>query len=202
MDYVILKATCDGDTSTISGGTTMDTNYGVNITAELNPNYNPPSKKGKKRAAVSEQPRNHARSWSELERRDGGIIEDTFNNTQKADDMTAVTGRFPNGSSYMISEADSQMISIGTSVTVEAGFSDLSDASASLGVDASYGVTATTGVTVSVDCNAGQEGIIYLVPVYDEYYGQCVTDNNNPITVDVPVETQNNYIVQCLGDPS
>ena len=57
-------------------------------------------------------------------------------------------------------------------------------------------------VNVNVDCDDGQEGIIYLYPVYTEYFGECTSNNNAPITVYVPINTQNNYMVQCLGDGS
>lgn len=99
------------------------------------------------------------------------MVIDTFKNFEKDDDMRSVTGRLPTGSSYMIAESDSMSIMVSTSVTVEAGFFDLSDASASVSVGSDYSVQTTTGVTVKVDCDSGQDGIIYLVPTYTRYFG-------------------------------
>lgn len=232
-DFVSLRATCDGDVEPSSGGTVTDPNYSITVSAMLNPDYKPPSDGKRKRDAVSESQRTHARSWGELERRDDGVVRptcmllsndwliaewlidacvlqctdghgdymviDTFKNSEKDGDMRPVTGRLPAGSSYMIAETDSMSIMVSTSVSVEAGFFDLFSASASVSVGADYSVSTTTGVTVKVDCDDGQDGIIYLAPTYTRYFGECTSDNYNPITVYVPGSTQNNYFVQCLG---
>lgn len=117
-------------------------------------------------------------------------------------DMIAVTGRLPAGSMYTIQDSDSQTVGVSASVTVEAGFFDLFDASASVSVDASDTVMSTTGVNVNVDCDSGQEGIIYLVPTFTEYVTICTSNGNTEIDVYAPIQDQNDYIVQCLGQGS
>lgn len=73
-NFNYLRAVCDGDTEPSSGGTTTDPNYSMTVSAMLNPDYDPDSGSKRRRDTAAEQQRAHARSWSEVERRDDGVV--------------------------------------------------------------------------------------------------------------------------------
>ncbi|QIW99551.1 hypothetical protein AMS68_005069 [Peltaster fructicola] len=111
----------------------------------------------------------------------------------------AVTGHLPAGSMYTITESDSYSVDVTASVSVEAGFFDPFSASASVSVDERYSRMTSHGETINVDCDDGQDGIIYAYPPFTMYAGLCRSDDNNEIDVWVPAVGHTNYRATCLG---
>lgn len=91
----------------------------------------------------------------------------------------------------------------GVETSAEGGFDFFEIFSASVSITTSYDTTtsSTEGVNVYVDCDDGEEGMIYWYPLftaYRGYYTPSQTEGDWFIPEDSP-ESGTNYRVHCLS---
>lgn len=122
------------------------------------------------------------------------------NNVQIPGTEGAVTGRLTAGSTYTTTQ--SEALTIGTSASVEVGASFFEIFSASVNAEVSQETTSTStsGIDVLVDCESGQEGIIYWYPVFTVYQGRYTPsgDNVDFYIPDNSASGQSNFGIRCL----
>ncbi|KAB5545525.1 hypothetical protein GE09DRAFT_1243184 [Coniochaeta sp. 2T2.1] len=110
-----------------------------------------------------------------------------------------VTGRLPAGSSYTTTQGDERSTGISSSFGLEAGFFDLFTASAGITVETSYTVTSSVGITVVIQCDNGQQGILYWSPLFNRYQGNF-QPSGDAYDVWIPLaDSAGSYDVECLG---
>lgn len=113
----------------------------------------------------------------------------------------AVSGELTAGSTVTLTQESSTTTGVSVSAEVSAGLFEIFEASISTEVSASQTATSAWGIEVNVDCNSGQQGIIYWYPLFTLYQGRFepsgdIVDFYIP---DDSVAGTTNFDVTCLG---
>lgn len=120
---------------------------------------------------------------------------------QKPGSELPVTGKLTSGSSIELTEESSTTTGVSISTDVSAGLFEIFEASIGTEVSREKTSTSAVGLTINVDCNSGQQGVIYWYPLYTLYQGKYEPsgDSVDFWIPDDSVEGTSTFGVTCLG---
>lgn len=110
-----------------------------------------------------------------------------------------VSGQLPAGSDFIEQSTETFSYSMEISASVTSGFLGIIEVTVSASYSQSYQYSRTTGLNVYVDCEPGQNGIVYYYPLQRQVQG-IGHPSGEYLTIWIPQENGfGNYHVQCLG---
>jgi hypothetical protein len=116
------------------------------------------------------------------------------------DRLSAIVG---SGATQTWSTTEGYSTSVSSTITLEAGFFDFFSTSLSISVTLEENVSYTKTLTFDPTglCKQGQDAVLYMYPLFDQYIGYKDGDRNTVVTINVPVKGEENYRVraECLG---
>lgn len=120
---------------------------------------------------------------------------------QKPNSELPVSGKLTSGSSVELSEETSTTTGVSISADVSAGLFEIFEASIGTEVSREQTSTSAVGTTIVVDCNSGQQGVIYWYPLYTLYQGKYEPsgDSVDFWIPDDSLEGTSSFGVTCLG---
>jgi len=207
--YNIIQGECI--TAQEAGGAELTADGVHQIQAFNDPNFKPPSSKratpdiqvkGMSKAKLNKL-LEKASSAPSRKRQESGdnsaTVSSVSANVEAPNSRQQITAELPAGSSYTTTTTDTKTTGISSSFGLEAGFFDIFTASADITVSTDYSISSTTGVTVDVQCENGQQGIVYWAPLFDWFQG-TFEPSGDAFSVYIPIaDTAGAYDVDCLG---
>lgn len=104
----------------------------------------------------------------------------------------------PAGSTYTISDANTDEWSTSTSTDLSVGLEEVVGASVSFEVGHTVSNTNTLTQSYKIDCNAGQKGQLYWYPYWNIYYG-TLWPSGDELSIYVPIKgEEEDFGVDCL----
>lgn len=141
---------------------------------------------------------------SKMKARDGSSWENayTVDNAAPRQYWQSVQDALPGGSSWALTESDSQTNMVEFSVSVSESFFDIFSSEQSVSYGYSETVTYSTTETIVNTCSTGDEGYLYWTPLFTQYHGGFLNGGPSPVDIYIPLKNgdgsaKGKYVVEC-----